>query len=74
MRMAFVLLRIHSMDDEMKVRIWNPFEAFRPKVTPDPIAAAELEKRMRAVRYEPETAFHRDRKQQPLPSLLRKQA
>jgi hypothetical protein len=59
---------------EMKVRIWNPFEAFRPKVTPDPIAAAELEKRMRAVRYVPESGFHRDRVQQQLPSLLRKQA
>lgn len=58
----------------MKLKLWNPFEAFRPKVTPDPRAAAELEKRMREVRYVPESAFHRDQVQKQLPSLLRKQA
>jgi hypothetical protein len=58
----------------VKLRLFNPFEAFRPKVMPDPIAAAELEKRMREVRYVPESAFHRDQVQKQLPSLLRKQA
>lgn len=54
----------------MKLRLWNPLEAFRPKVKPDPIAAAELEKRMRSVRFVPENGFHRDQLQ---PRAERKQ-
>jgi hypothetical protein len=48
----------------MKVKIWNPFRAIRPKVTPDPAHAAELEKRMRTLSYTPTSSpFHRDRVQ-----------
>jgi hypothetical protein len=57
----------------MKMKFWNLFEAFRPKVTPDPEAAAALEERMRAVNYTPKSApFHRDQVQRP--STPRKQA
>lgn len=35
----------------------------RPRVTPDPERAAELQRRIEAVRYRPETGFHRDRLQ-----------
>ena len=35
----------------------------RPRVTPDPNQAAELERRMSAVEYYPENGFHRDRMQ-----------
>jgi hypothetical protein len=35
----------------------------RPRVTPDPERAAELQRRIEAVQYRPETGFHRDRLQ-----------
>ena len=35
----------------------------RPRVTPDPERAAELLRRMEAIRYQPQTSFHRDRLQ-----------
>jgi hypothetical protein len=35
----------------------------RPRVTPDPQRAAELQRRMDALQYRPETGFHRDRLQ-----------
>jgi hypothetical protein len=36
----------------------------RPRVTPDPERAAELEKRFSELAYSPETGFHRDRRQE----------
>lgn len=33
------------------------------RVTPDPLQAAELERRFRALNYRPEVGFHRDRTQ-----------
>ena len=35
----------------------------RPRVTPDPERAAELQRRMEALKYKPEISFHRDRLQ-----------
>ncbi|MFC4310041.1 hypothetical protein ACFPN2_13200 [Steroidobacter flavus] len=35
----------------------------RPRVTPDPERAAELQRRIEALQYRPETGFHRDRLQ-----------
>lgn len=35
----------------------------RPRVTPDPERAAELQRRIDALQYKPETGFHRDRLQ-----------
>ncbi len=35
----------------------------RPRVTPDPERAAELQRRIDALQYRPETGFHRDRLQ-----------
>lgn len=35
----------------------------RPRVTPDPQRAAELQRRIDALRYHPENGFHRDRLQ-----------
>lgn len=35
----------------------------RPRVTPDPDAAAQLERRMSELAYHPENGFHRDRRQ-----------
>jgi hypothetical protein len=35
----------------------------RPRVTPDPQRAAELQRRIEALRYHPENGFHRDRLQ-----------
>ena len=37
----------------------------RPKVTPDPAAAAELARRFAQLAYCPEQGFHRDRRQEP---------
>jgi hypothetical protein len=36
----------------------------RPRVTPDPERAAELQRRIDALQYRPETGFHRDRLQE----------
>lgn len=49
----------------------------RPRVTPDPEAAATLEQKLRALRYYPENGLLRDHQQRriaTLPSLLRRQA
>jgi hypothetical protein len=35
----------------------------RPRVTPDPQRAAELEKRFNELAYSPENGFHRDQRQ-----------
>jgi hypothetical protein len=35
----------------------------RPRVTPDPDQAAELQRRMSELAYHPENGFHRDRRQ-----------
>lgn len=35
----------------------------RPRVTPDPERAAELQRRIDALQYRPEVGFHRDRLQ-----------
>ncbi|MBM0103963.1 hypothetical protein JM946_04375 [Steroidobacter sp. S1-65] len=35
----------------------------RPRVTPDPERAAELQRRIEALQYRPELGFHRDRRQ-----------
>lgn len=35
----------------------------RPRVTPDPNQAAELERRFNSLAYYPENGFHRDRMQ-----------
>jgi hypothetical protein len=35
----------------------------RPRVTPDPQRAAELEKRFSELAYSPENGFHRDQRQ-----------
>ena len=35
----------------------------RPRVTPDPQHAAELEKRFSELSYSPENGFHRDQRQ-----------
>jgi hypothetical protein len=37
--------------------------AIRPRVTPDPTAAAALERRIQQLSYRPQVAFHRDRLQ-----------
>jgi hypothetical protein len=37
--------------------------AIRPRVTPDPQAAAALERRMQELQYRPANGFHRDRLQ-----------
>lgn len=41
----------------------------RPRVTPDPERAAELQRRIDALQYRPETGFHRDRLQGKAPAL-----
>jgi hypothetical protein len=38
----------------------------RPRVTPDPDQAAELQRRMSALDYYPENGFHRDQRQDRL--------
>jgi hypothetical protein len=40
-----------------------PSSIVRPRVTPDPQHAAELEKRLRELAYCPENGFHRDQQQ-----------
>jgi hypothetical protein len=40
-----------------------PTSIVRPRVTPDPQRAAELEKRLRELAYSPENGFHRDQRQ-----------
>lgn len=43
--------------------------AISPRVTPDPERAAELQRRIDALQYRPETGFHRDRLQSRLGSV-----
>jgi len=40
-----------------------PTSIVRPRVTPDPQRAAELEKRLKELAYNPENGFHRDQQQ-----------
>ena len=40
-----------------------PPSIVRPRVTPDPQRAAELEKRFSELAYSPENGFHRDQQQ-----------
>ena len=40
-----------------------PTSIVRPRVTPDPQRAAELEKRLKELAYSPENGFHRDQRQ-----------
>ena len=40
-----------------------PSTIVRPRVTPDPERAAELEKRFSELAYSPENGFHRDQRQ-----------
>lgn len=40
-----------------------PSSIMRPRVTPDPDRAAELQRRMTALTYYPENGFHRDQRQ-----------
>jgi hypothetical protein len=40
-----------------------PSPVVRPRVTPDPLHAAELERRFSELAYRPENGFHRDRRQ-----------
>ena len=44
-------------------QIRQPAAVVRPRVTPDPDHAAELQRRMNALEYSPENGFHRDRSQ-----------
>lgn len=44
------------------------FAIVRPRVTPHPDHAAELQRRIGTVRYQPENGFHRDRSQHRLAS------
>jgi hypothetical protein len=44
----------------------QPTALMRPRVTPDPHHAAELERRLNALEYSPENGFHRDRSQDRL--------
>jgi len=48
----------------------TPMHVMRPRVTPDPDRAAELERRMSTVAYQPENGFHRDRLQDRICSAL----
>jgi hypothetical protein len=41
----------------------SPSSVVRPRVTPDPQHAAELERRFNELAYSPENGFHRDRRQ-----------
>ena len=42
-----------------RLRDLPPTSIVRPRVTPDPERAAELEKRLRELAYNPENGFHR---------------
>ena len=51
-------------DIEMIFKLKRSCDAFvRPRVTPDPDRAAELERRFNSLAYYPENGFHRDRMQ-----------
>ena len=40
-----------------------PMSVVRPRVTPDPQHAAELDRKFSELAYSPENAFHRDQRQ-----------
>ena len=44
----------------MIFKLRQPVAVLRPRVTPDPQQAAELQRRMSALAYCPENGFHRD--------------
>jgi hypothetical protein len=44
--------------------LFRTADVIRPKVKPDPQAAAALEHRLAKLEYRPEIGFHRDRRQQ----------
>lgn len=46
---------------------WSEPPVVRPRVTPDPNHAAELQRRIESLDYYPENGFHRDRSQRRLP-------
>jgi hypothetical protein len=50
----------------LKLKTMSP-AIMRPRVTPDPDHAAELQRRMKSLAYYPENGFHRDRSQDRLP-------
>ena len=52
----------------------HSLDPVRPMVRPEDRYAQALERRRATLDYVPENAFHRDRKQEPLPCLLRRQA
>lgn len=49
-----------------------PSSIVRPRVTPDPQHAAELERRFSELAYSPENGFHRDQQQRrrAMPRLM----
>jgi hypothetical protein len=53
----------HSQGEMSMFRRQSDALPVRPRVTPDPEAAAELQRRMEALQYKPELGFHRDRLQ-----------
>lgn len=53
---------------------WTELPVERPRVTPDPAHAAELERRIRELSYVPQNEFHRDRMQDRLGSARLRRA
>ncbi|HEX2494034.1 MAG TPA: hypothetical protein VHK24_09685 [Steroidobacter sp.] len=51
----------------LKLNKTPPPQVVRPRVTPDPDYAAELQRRIESLAYYPENGFHRDRSQARLP-------
>jgi hypothetical protein len=45
----------------------TPTFVLRPRVTPHPEHASQLQRRMESMSYYPENGFHRDRSQRRLP-------
>ena len=48
-----------------------PSSVVRPRVTPDPERAQELQRRMSELAYRPENGFHRDRHERRRPRSRR---
>nr|MBO2488090.1 hypothetical protein [Gammaproteobacteria bacterium] len=60
-----VLKEPASGDTQMFFKLKRSCDAVvRPRVTPDPNQAAELERRINSLAYYPENGFHRDRMQE----------
>ncbi len=51
----------------LRLREASTAAVMRPRVTPHPEQAAELQRRMESLSYYPENGFHRDRSQRRLP-------